>query len=204
MFCVCTVRRDTADQAEKAKAAQEAAAAKLAKEPAEAEAAPAAAEKSTEAVAEAATIIRGWDKRGVRRGVWLPMLEGKASGTFVIRGSSSSSVDVVGTITVVYTNPGSGAAGGSKLFNKQIIRVGDGKDDRFQLDGSKHTHATLDALVEFYQKQEYFAVGGKIDVPAKLLLPPDQVDYMVPFWREQDQGDCRWSTLLTSRTEAFC
>lgn len=204
VFCVCTVRRDTADQAEKAKAAQEAAAAKFAKEPAEAEAAPAAAEKSTEAVAEAATIIRGWDKRGVRRGVWLPMLEGKASGTFVIRGSSSSSVDVVGTITVVYANPGSGAAGGSKLFNKQIIRVGDGKDDRFQLDGSKHTHATLDALVEFYQKQEYFAVGGKIDVPAKLLLPPDQVDYMVPFWREQDQGDCRWSTLLTSRTEAFC
>ena len=152
----------------------------------EAEAAKAAAEEAE----RVAATMRAWDKRRVSREKWLPLIEGKASGTFVVRDSSSTAVNVVGTITVV--KPGRGTTGGSEFFHQQIIRGGGGvgKDEFFQLVGSKHTHTTLDALVEFYQKQAYFAEEGKRDVPAKLITPSyGQVEYVAPFWREEGQGD---------------
>ena len=94
-------------------------------------------------------------------------------------------------------------AGSSEHFHQQIIRVGGGSGGKggFQLVGSKHAHATLDALVEFYRKQAYFAEEGKRDVPAKLILPSDDLaEYAVPFWRTEEEAT--YDTLAAADTAA--
>jgi len=58
-----------------------------------------------------------------------------------------------------------------------------------QIEGSTHKHASLEALVAFYQNPEYFASSAKVDVPAELLVPAEALYEELPlFWRDGADG----------------
>ena len=92
----------------------------------------------------------------------------------------------MGTITVVRPG-GTTASAKESLFNRRILADGSG----VTIDGSAHTHASLDALVAFYQDPGYFATSVKVDVPVKLLFPSQALYAEVNpdlFWREPSGG----------------
>lgn len=126
-----------------------------------------------------------WDQRNQPREVWSALLDGKPSGTFIIRKSRSGSTDgVVGTITVV-------KPGGDGFFNKQIRWAPKdhwNSSSGFRLDGSVHTHTSLPALITFYQNSLYFAQASKPDVPTELVVPNNNALYDAQdlSWRNEN------------------
>ena len=119
-----------------------------------------------------------WDQRNAADESWRLLLMGAPSGIFVVRAKPSSSsggarsagADVLAVITVV-------KPGGRSHFNQLIVRAGDRRhpDDgsAATLDGSKHTHSSIEELVKFYQDPMYFAQATELDVPTVLIMPSD-------------------------------
>eukprot|EP00729_Bicosta_minor_P014756 gene14756-3735_t len=112
-----------------------------------------------------------WDQRGAKsRDEWMAFIAHKPSGTFVVRPSkadpTATTSQVVGTLTAV--NLGGTTAQASSLFHKRIHTVAGGG---CQLAGSAHAHASLEALVAFYQDPAYVTSSKHVDVPATLIAP---------------------------------
>ena len=138
-----------------------------------------------------------WDLRGAPDGEWRTLLVGKCSGTFVIHSCSTADAgsDIVCSLSTV-------TPGGSSILEKQIHRL---DDARVKIGGSAHAHASIEALIRFYQDPLYFAHNVVIDLPTKLVAPPaalrvgghntgfangqQGVDgrYIVPWFRDGEQ-----------------
>ena len=153
------------------------------------------AEAKAEAKAERAKLTKAsWDQRDSADESWRLLLMGAPSGTFVVREKNSSSGgrsaddDVLAVLTVV--KPGGGAhfnqlitrssdpLDGVKAVPKVVERIGLAvlnytgfTQTSVKLDGSPHSHSSIEELVKFYQDPLYFAQATELDVPAVLVTP---------------------------------
>eukprot|EP00729_Bicosta_minor_P016601 gene16601-22307_t len=113
-----------------------------------------------------------WDQRAAAsEATWNALLNGKVSGTFVIRASKHASVVVdsmentIASISIV-------GAGGSKRHEQRIVQLA--SNGYVKLANSKHAHASLEALVAYYQNPISKQSGG---AAAGLSLAADDVVY---------------------------
>eukprot|EP00729_Bicosta_minor_P014526 gene14525-23595_t len=154
-----------------------------------------------DAYPQSAGVSSPWDQRNASEGAWKALLEGAASGTFVVRsssmaGSTRAAGEVVATITMVQQ-------GGDGLINQQVIRASisssnsSSEGNSCQLKGSNHVHASLAALVAFYKDPMYFALAEKPDVPVALVDPPQAPASAALYetrWWQQSYGSTRTRT----------
>eukprot|EP00729_Bicosta_minor_P000765 gene765-12171_t len=126
------------------------------------------ARRAADAAAVAESDVASWDQRNAADESWRLLLMGAPSGTFVVRAhdtTTTSSAVVAGTVAIItVVKPG-----GRSHFNQRIVQFsGSG---RFTLNGSEHTHGSMDEMIKFYQDPMHFAQASQPDVPAPLVVP---------------------------------